>query len=95
MDTELREGKLAQELRSKVALYLRAKLEELRVSFGFEPEKLDFGNPEFWNPVTGGCRDVPVMGDVNKLDTHKDLNLFHLLKEELNIKTPFDKMKKE
>lgn len=88
MDEELREGKKAKELRSRVSFYLRQELEKLRQSMGFEAEKLSFGDPAFWDRETGGCRDVPVMGDVNKLDSHKDLDLLHLLKEELMIKTP-------
>lgn len=88
MDKKLREGTEAEAIRGKVSKYLRSELEKLRVSIGFGPEQLDFGDPEFWNPETGGCHDVPVMGNVNKLESHKSLNLFHLLKEELNIKTP-------
>lgn len=84
MPEELRTGAAAQQLRSEVALYLRSELEKVRVSgVGFEKERLDFGNPEFWNMETGGCVDVPVMGDVNKLEVHKMKDFFHLLEDEV------------
>lgn len=72
LNERLRTGEKAHKLRSEVASWVRDRLEKLRTQeMGLSPETLPFGDPEFWNPKTGGCRDVPVMGIVNKLDIHK------------------------
>lgn len=83
MPEELKTGTRAQKLRSEVALFLRSALDSVRESMGLPREKLDFGNPAFWDPETGGCKDVPVMGDVNKLEVHKLKDFFHLLEDEV------------
>lgn len=72
---ELREGEEAAELRGELSNYLRNQMEKLRILSGLEPESLNFQSVDFWKPETGGCRDVPVMGNVNKLECHKNMNL--------------------
>lgn len=66
----LKFGPEAQKLRSDLARYLRDQLGAVRETMGFPPQNPEFAEPEFWKPE-GGCKDVPVMGIVNKLPHHK------------------------
>lgn len=66
----LKYGPEAQQLRSDLAKYLYNTVGAVREDMGFPPQNPEFAEPEFWKP-TGGCKDVPVMGIVNKLDHHK------------------------
>lgn len=82
MPESLKTGPEAQKLRSKVANYLRDELENLRVSLGFERGPEEFADPAFWDKENGGCKDVPVMGNVNKLEVHKFQDLLKLLENQ-------------
>lgn len=65
----LKTGKRAQELRSKLAFAMREQVSQVRRSMGLPEQDERFGNPDFWKP-DGGCLEVPVMGTVNKLPQH-------------------------
>lgn len=82
MPESLKTGPKAQKLRSQVANYLRDELENLRVSLGFERGPEEFADPFFWDKEHGGCKNVPVMGNVNKLEVHKFQDLFKLLENQ-------------
>lgn len=66
----LKTGKEAQDLRSRLAFAMRDQVSQVRMSMGLPSQDDRFGFPEFWKP-DGGCVDVPVMGNVNKLPQHK------------------------
>lgn len=67
----LRDGEAAQHLRSQVARWLRDEVSQVRADMGLPDQDPRFADPAFWDPVHGGCVDVPVMGIVNKLEHHK------------------------
>lgn len=66
----LKTGPEAEALRSRLASEMRSQVSAVRTAMGFPDQDPRFDSPEFWKP-TGGCKDVPVMGIVNKLPHHQ------------------------